>query len=546
MRLPGKVSDNLYFLVAEVSGQVADLAVLMETAAPAVGQRLLDRAGYASNLRSRVNDSSLTALRSFTGEDSVAAALRAVESIAAELERITGLCHDCVGQLVALETPADFRGKAFIKQLKRLQTGIRLVEPAMAAEDTATALRIGRLQERGRRKLERQRLKLMARLRARQGHGDLVKALFINHHLAEMQDALTEISGALISAKLGHRIAGDRYQSLRASVAQLGLDPEAEFNLEKVADTRSGSGITALSNSAETGEQGYLAIFKDGHKRKLKEERQAIARWQRLFPGIAPRILSYEKQKKSAALLIEHLPGQTFDQLMLHASDSELRRAFKELTATLRMVWQSTRQEEKVAGGHLAQLRRRLDAVYQVHPELAVGVQRLGNLSLEPLDILIGRLEMLETEWSAPFSVLIHGDFNIDNVIYDDSQKRINYIDLHRSRQGDFAQDVAVFMVSNYRMQALDPRTRQRVALVASALYRFARDHAQQNRDTSFELRLALALARSLATSARFILDQAQAARLFLRARYLMERLLEWQDRPRKPFVVPVEDLFSA
>ena len=53
-------------------------------------------------------------------------------------------------------------------------------------------------------------------------------------------------------------------------------------------------------------------------------------------------------------------------------------------------------------------------------------------------------------------------------MIYDPLDKKVRFIDLHRSRYQDYVQDVSVFMVSNYRLQVLDAGTRARIADVAS------------------------------------------------------------------------------
>ena len=86
---------------------------------------------------------------------------------------------------------------------------------------------------------------------------------------------------------------------------------------EPIAETRSGSGISGISATGQE-DTGYVAIYKDGKKRKLREERRGLASWQEIYPGLAPRILSYHKRGQSASLLIEHLAGLTFEQILLH------------------------------------------------------------------------------------------------------------------------------------------------------------------------------------------------------------------------------------
>jgi hypothetical protein len=157
---------------------------------------------------------------------------------------------------------------------------------------------------------------------------------------------------------------------------------------------------------------------------------------------------------------------------------------------------------------------------------------------------LVEQAVKLEQGLKVPFSVYIHGDFNIDNVIYDPDERRINFIDLHRSQYMDYVQDVSVFMVSNYRLQVLDPRRRRRAMALMLAVYRFAARYARRQGDGGFELRLALGLARSFATSTRFILDPTLAGAMFMRARFLLELALAADPKKPATFRVPVEELF--
>jgi hypothetical protein len=110
----------------------------------------------------------------------------------------------------------------------------------------------------------------------------------------------------------------------------------------------------------------------------------------------------------------------------------------------------------------------------------------------------------------------------------------------------DYVQDVSVFMVSNYRMQVLDSRIRQRIESVIREFYRIAQAFAKSNKDDSFEIRLAFGLVRSLATSTRFILDRNLARGMFLRARYLLQQIVNLETTDYADYTVPVEEVFHG
>jgi Ser/Thr protein kinase RdoA (MazF antagonist) len=161
-------------------------------------------------------------------------------------------------------------------------------------------------------------------------------------------------------------------------------------------------------------------------------------------------------------------------------------------------------------------------------------------------DSLAQKASKIESRLYAPFSVYIHGDFNIDNIIYDPHSHQLRYVDLHRSRYMDYVQDVSVFMVSNYRMQVLDSRIRQRIESVIREFYRIAQAFAKSNKDDTFEIRLAFGLVRSLATSTRFILDRNLARGMFLRARYLLQQIVNLETTDYADYTVPVEEVFHG
>jgi aminoglycoside phosphotransferase (APT) family kinase protein len=349
-----------------------------------------------------------------------------------------------------------------------------------------------------------------------------------------------------MSANLGRLVDLERYHSLAASVEKLDADEDMrELQIDPIAETRSGSAIAGISAGGSMGDD-YIAIFKDGEKRKLKEERAGVESWHEIYPGLAPRILSYKKRGRSAALLIEHLPGFTFEQILLQEPPAMLAESLARLSKTLRSVWRETRVEKPVCADFSGQLRARLEDVYKVHPEFRQGDGRLCGVDVPSFDALVAGAHAYEKNLRAPFSVYIHGDFNVDNIIYDPEERRINFIDLHRSRYMDYVQDVSVFMVSNYRLQILDRPLRNRIMQLAQDFCRIARRYAAKHDDVTFELRLALGLARSFATSTRFILDKSLARDMFLRARYLLELVLSTDPRKARDFKLPIKEIFVA
>jgi len=545
MQIPSNIRDNLRFLIAEVSSQISNLKTYFQSPSVTVAKRILDRSGYAYNLKMRIQDSCLSNSMGRKGGEVDSLSFRAIESIATDLERIAELCRDTVHQVGYLRNRQCLHYKRYLPLFDLVQKGISLIEEVIESRDTRLALKIGRIEQKIDRAYRKLRKRYTDELRRNRDTEDLISALFVAQSVEQMGNALLTISEAIISVNLGQPIDMERYYSMKESVEN--LVSEARFSnlvIEPITETRSGSGISGISEADGKGGNGYVAIYKDGKKRKLKEEREGVESWHEIYPGLAPKILSYKKRGESASLLIEHLAGQTFEQILLHEPRPLLQKTLKHLSKTLTSVWKETRLKKPVSADYMGQLAKRLDEVYRIHPEFRQSDSRINGFGIPSFDTLQRRAKAYEKQLKAPFSVYIHGDFNVDNIIYDPLEKRINFIDLHRSRYMDYVQDVSVFMVSNYRLQVLDARIRRRIMDVATEFYRFSRLFADNNGDRSFELRLALALARSFATSTRFILDQTLAQAMFLRARYLIERLLETDPANAKSFRVPIEEIF--
>ncbi|MEN8763549.1 MAG: PhoU domain-containing protein [Thiogranum sp.] len=542
MRIPKGVRDNLRFLIAEVGSQVSHLQTFLEDFSVTVARRILDRSGYVNNLKMRIHSSCVGHIARSDTADTLS--LRAAEVIATDLQRITELCRDCIQQLGHLHDRRALDCTRYAPLLEQVIKAIGLIEDATRDNDTRLALKIGRVEQ----KLDQAYKKLLkdytAELKRRKNTEDLISALFVAHYIEQMGDALLSLSEAVISCNLGQPIDIDRYHSLRASVEQL-ADDEAfsEIEVKRIAETRSGSGISAIS-VPDGDEEGYVAIFKDGEKRKLKEERAGVESWHEIFPGLAPRILSYKKRGQSASLLIEHLAGLTFEQILLHEPQALVKQTLNQLGKTLGSIWKETRSDTPVSADFMRQLSRRLDEVYAIHPEFRQASSTICGYAVPSFDELLLRASDYESRVTAPFSVYIHGDFNVDNIIYDPLEKKINYIDLHRSRYMDYVQDVSVFMVSNYRLQVLDKQLRKRIVAVIRDFYRIARAFSRKTGDGTFELRLALGLARSFVTSTRFILDKSLARAMYLRARYLIEQVLATELKKAGAFRVPIKEIF--
>ncbi|WP_461423465.1 aminoglycoside phosphotransferase family protein [Ketobacter sp.] len=541
IRLPKGIKDNLRFLSVEVDSQVADLQNFFSIPTTAMARRILDRSGYAYNLKTRIHTSCVNRLATGKTDNTQKLTLRGVEMVATDLERVTGLIRDCLREMEYVDEVQHVLANQYIAMLEKVRSGIGLVGPALEANDASLALSIGELETQLERAYKRVFKNYVGQLgKGKQNTKDLVRGLFVAHTIRQMGEALLQISEAIISANIGQPMNRERYHSLQSLVSELETEKES-IQVAPIAETRSGSAISGLSSSGDS----YFAIFKEGLKRKVKEEREGVQSWHEIYPGLAPKILSYKKRGQSAALLIEHLPGFTFERILLNESEPLLDETLQQLGRTLRSVWQETQTEKSVQAGFMGQLDKRIIDVYKIHPEFESSKSSLCGVKLISFNDLVHRAARMEAQLPAPFSVYIHGDFNVDNIIYDPLERRIHFIDLHRSCYMDYVQDVSVFMVSNYRLQILDAPLRKRILKLALDFYQLVRRFARKMGDATFEIRLALGLARSFATSTRFILDKSLARSMYLRSRYLLEKVVATELDNAGRFKLPIKEIFN-
>jgi hypothetical protein len=101
----------------------------------------------------------------------------------------------------------------------------------------------------------------------------------------------------------------------------------------------------------------------------------------------------------------------------------------------------------------------------------------------------------------------------------------VYYVDVHRSKFGDYVQDVSVFLVSNIRIPIFSSDVRSRLNTANRKMYEVGSAFASRQKDPWFDARLGLGLFRSLITSTRFIFDKNFSIALYDRAELILDTL---------------------
>ena len=526
------VRENFQFLALEVRKLLEDTQRVLLDPREEVMSKIAARDDYVDNLKSMIENK---CFRLLTNEDLVEGTvdlIRAINVATNNLERIADFGVNIVGQLEYLEDLEILHRFDAEPFFAAIFAAMSVIEEALFRRDISLALAICRAELEVDELYDAVFKAIMNDLRAGDSPEELVTSLFVFRYLERTGDALLNIGEAAIFAVVGEKLKVSEFQALEDTLANAEVDFDVnEVDYQGIWETRSGSRIGMVHAHSEAG--GRSVVFKEGRTAKVVEEKQALERWEQLEPGLPPRIFAFHDRGEKAAILLEFLRGDTFQRVMLDADARICASAFALILETVNRVWTRTREAEPCSPNFMRQIASRLPDVFKVHPEFRTPAAQIGKLEVAAFEELLRHARSLDSELIAPFRVLIHGDFNTDNIIINLAQRRVHLIDLHRSRPFDYLQDVSVFIVSNYRLKIFDPGPRRRLDQVSREFFAFAREFAERHGDSSFAARLALGLARSLLTSTRFEMDPEFSRGMMLRARYLLEQLLEHREAGR-------------
>ncbi len=526
----GSLEENLKFLVLEVESQITLTFRLLNDAEPDLLEKISAKDDYVDNLKTVIENECFSRLHDINAEGAEEIkTIRAAQTIAVNLERIADFCVNIARQTEYLIEFNQLHQSNFQEMFALIQDSLKHVLTAFERRDLTEALRICRSEQQLDELYKENFDWIMARLRTGHFVEDLITTLFIFRYLERIGDALLNIGEALIFAVTGERIKIEQFDALKEVLARANFEESvsgAEF--KAIWGSRSGCRIGRVDMAVGDSDPAQ-GLYKEGVKIKIRREKENIEYWERIMPGLAPRILGYQENADKATLLVEFLPGRTLDSVILGNDEKTLQLAMAALEETLTVVWQRTLKSGPTPTDYMAQLKARLDNVRRVHPGFMRSWKAIDKLEIRSSEDLIDRCAVIEQAHPAPFRIQIHGDFNANNLIFNPGSGNINYIDFYRSREADYVQDVSVFLVSNFRMPVFEPPLRQRLNRVIGRFFRFSAGFARDHGDEGFEMRLALALARSFYTSTRFELNRDFAHDMFTRAHYLMEKALDHQ-----------------
>ena len=318
-------------------------------------------------------------------------------------------------------------------------------------------------------------------------------------YLEKICDYTLNIGELAIYYVTGRRLKFAQYQQLDR-LELPGMSTDTSFH--PYYDGISG----ALVARVESGKEKLLV--KTGNRKKIDAEASKLNDWQKIFPSLTPKVISTFIRGDRETLLREFVAGDQLSEL--YHSDKrweEKENATTTLIQVMLKLWELTLKTEVPTSDYTSHIHSRLGEVYAMHPYLEYYANQHN------IDALLEQTRQSEAGLMPPFSVWLHGDFNINNVIYHEGQ--IKFIDVHRSSYGDYMCDIGVFMLSTMRNAPQDGKVEKDMQKVREIMRCHVGTFAAEHGDSNWEARLRLSMARSYMTSARVIIDEAQARRLF-------------------------------
>jgi phosphate uptake regulator/aminoglycoside phosphotransferase (APT) family kinase protein len=546
MNWPTGLEKNFRLLVVEVIKQIQRTQRLLERPNERLLWQIRRRDDYVDHLKHLIENKCYTYLRHHGNIEKLHAdRIRSINVMTTNLERVADKAVNIVRQTTHFSAPSFLNRYDYRPFFDEIITALDKVYSAAREQNSTLAVEICEAEAALDRLYARQFERILSEMAASEEAPDLVTSLFIFHYLERMGDGLLNVGEAILFSKVGERLKFTEYRSLDGALAAASPDNRRleEMDVEGIWGTRSGCRIGKVSDPDDTLESDPEMIYKEGERLKIRQEKEKIDQWNRLIPGLAPTIVEYQEEDELATLLLEYLRGSTLQEIVVDADDERLEQAIMDVQHAVREIWQRTKKPAVSRPGFLGQLTERIEDVYVVHPDFKGTDKHIDSLVIPDFPELVARNEHLDEELTAPFSVFGHGDFNVDNVIFNAAQRKVHFIDLHRSGDMDYVADIAVFLVSNFRLPFFEARIRSRLGRVMDSFYDFARDFAREHGDETFDARLTLGLVRSFATSTRFEVDRVFAEHMLLRATYLLERLERHKGKPWMDFALPREAL---
>jgi phosphate transport system regulatory protein PhoU len=507
---------------ATVKDQLSDALASFEARDPSGADAVVERDDVVDNLYSHAEERIFNALSAVPPSVSEARRMRAALRVLSNLERIgDAACHIakhaimmCAEGPTPVEFPLEDLTRLAILATEEsvgsfLKQDLDLAKSSCEREREVDELYVKKLQL------------IMSMLDGEENARYLLHVLAVMKYLEKTADFALNIGEAVFFSVTGTRLKYPQFKQLEMLLAE--ADPNGGNGVvyRHFWDGISGAIVLEIDSA-----DGNRYLFKEGMRKKIEQEIDRVIEWESLAPTHTPRLIGRAQDKDRRAVLREFAEGALLQDILLSPDDDDEGKfaAIRPLTEALIDIWSSTLVARPPRLDYAQQTRVRLREVLRRHPNL----ERTAKEELEKFGGIFGALDLIqkrERGLAPPFSVWVHGDLNANNVVYDAATRQVVFIDVHRSRYGDYVGDIGVLLTSTFR-QFPKKKVARAVALVHERLLEAVSDFGFKNEDRFFEERLRLARARALITSARLTDDAERADALFIEGLKYLKKVL--------------------
>lgn len=508
------IHTDLQFLILEIKKQAsASLSMLGKPTSQKM-KRMRDREYMVNTLRTTIEHKAYFGIH---GNDKLLLnQLKAYITIASNLERIADYLVNIGVHSLAFPKPKVINEFQFNRYYRIFSRAFDAIYPALNEQNIDLAQQICDFEQ----DIDDLYLESYAHIKSKLITDEEVDAtlasLKIASYLERVGDSLLNIGEAILDVHIGEKMGIVQFRHLKRGLEEQGIrigDGSVEYR--PIMNTRSGCRVARII-ATQADSQAITIFYKEGAREKIEDEIKGLKLWQKHHPGRTPAVLWTQTRKEVATLLLEYIEGDDFLEILINKGHL-LDVALELLTASLTQAWQTSIRHKSVKADYITQLKRRQGDILSQHSSLFT-----DDADFDRITRLGGKLEK---KFRSPFTTLIHGDFNADNIIVRQPEQRLCYVDVHRSQRGDYVQDLSVFMISNLRIPVFSRDIRQRLNKANLALFEIAKSFAEANNDDTFEPRLGIGLIRSLVSSTRFIIDKSFAQELLARAVSILNQL---------------------
>jgi phosphate uptake regulator len=501
------VEQGLERMAATVKEQLADALKSFHERDTADADAVIERDDVVDNLYFQMEERIFDALANAGPSISESRRMRAALRVLSSLEHVGDAACHIAKHVIMLSTEPD--GVVAVPLDDLADVAVRSIDESVGAF-VRQDIELARLACESERELDEIYVKKLQQLTQLLNDGDharyLLHVLAVMKYLEKTGDFTLNIGEAAFHSITGTRLKYPQFKQLAMLLDEADKDGTT---FRHFWDGISGAIVLEIDSPG----RGHF-LFKEGARRKMEDEFERGIEWESVAPLHTPRLIGKSQDRDRRAVLREFAEGALLQEILLSSDDDERKfAATKSFAESLIDIWSSTLVTRPARLDYSQQIRTRLREILRRHPEL----EDTAKAELARWGGIYGTLDLLqrrEALLAPPFSVWAHGDLNANNVVFDSATRQVVFIDVHRSRYGDYASDMGVFLTSTFR-QFPRKKVARALNLVNDLMIDSVRQFALKNHDTRFEDRLRLARARALITSARLTDDVERADVLF-------------------------------